>query len=410
MTHSRLADGGPGKAGQVTAAICLLLLAASCAGSSFEAPAQVNEGPLRERAVTNSKENIRVSAAVPTPEEAQSIFGVDLGEHGIQPLWLEISNHGERRFVFLPAGIDPEYFAPLEAAYLYEDEFTDESYQVFAEHFDAASLDHRSLILPGETISGFVYINKVDPTLIVEIDLVGENWSGRFDLLVPLPGTDHTLQAVAALRGIYDESPIVDIEDEEELRKALEALPCCTSNMMGTSQDLPLNLVVIGEIADIAPPFGRRQYRYRVVEPAYVFGRQQDFSAKKTSRWIAPQPHVIRAWLAPLRFRGQPITIMQVSMPSGGRFTATTESKQPIEPDLDIARNDVVQDLIYSQSLAKIGFVKAFARGATPDDAAYQTDGLRAVLRFTDEPVSLAEIDFFDWERLVDYQRKAKTK
>ena len=255
-----------------------------------------------------------------------------------------------------------------------------------------------------------VYTNKVDPTLIVEIDLVGENWSERFDLLVPLPRTDHTLQAIATLRGIYDESEFVDIEDEEELRRALEALPCCTSNMMGTSQDLPLNLVVIGEIGDIAPPFGRRRYRYRVVEPAYVFGRQQDFSAKKTSRWIAPQPHVMRAWLTPLRFRGQPVTIAQISMPSGGRFAAPAETKQPIEPDLDFARNDVVQELIYSQSLAKIGFVKAFAQGAALDDATYWTDGLRAVILFTKEPVSLAEIDFFDWERLADYHRKAKTE
>jgi hypothetical protein len=387
-----------------------LLLAAGCAGSSFEAPEQINEGPLRERAVTKSKENIRVSAAVPTPEEIDAIFGVDLYDNGIQPLWLEISNQGERRFVFLPAGIDPEYFAPLEAAYLYEDQFTEESYEAFADHFDAVSLDHRSLIMPGETISGFVYANKVDPTMIVEIDLVGENWSERFDLLVPLPGTDHTVQAIATLRGIYDESEIVNIEDEEELRRALEALPCCTSNMMGTREDLPLNLVVIGEISNSAPAFGRRRYRYRVVEPAYVFGRQQDFSAKKTSRWIAPQPHVIRAWLTPLRFRGEPVTIAQISMPSGGRFAAVTESKQPIEPDLDLARNDVVQEMMYSQSLAKIGFVKTFAQGAAPDDATYWTDGLRAVLLFTGEPVSLAEIDFFDWERLADYHRKAKSQ
>jgi hypothetical protein len=30
------------------------------------------------------------------------------------------------------------------------------------------------------------------------------------------------------------------------------------------------------------------------------------------------------------------------------------------------------------------------------------TDGLRAVLEFGGNAVSLAEVDFFDWERLVD--------
>jgi hypothetical protein len=79
---------------------------------------------------------------------------------------------------------------------------------------------------------------------------------------------------------------------------------------------------------------------------------------------------------------------------------------------VDEARNDVVQDLLYSQALAKIGFVKgaggASAAGPrpTPDGASYHTDGLRAVLVFGGNAVSLAELDFFDWERLVDYRHQ----
>jgi hypothetical protein len=34
----------------------------------------------------------------------------------------------------------------------------------------------------------------------------------------------------------------------------------------------------------------------------------------------------------------------------------------------------------------------------TPADSPYRTDGLRAVLMFGEDTVSLAEIDFFDWE------------
>jgi hypothetical protein len=93
-------------------------------------------------------------------------------------------------------------------------------------------------------------------------------------------------------------------------------------------------------------------------------------------------------------------------MPRGGRFAASNgpspTSPSGVDPDVDEARNGLVQDLIYSQSLAKIGFVKAFRNRAMPVDSSYRTDGLRAVLLFTDEPVSLQEIDFFDWERLVD--------
>ena len=94
----------------------------------------------------------------------------------------------------------------------------------------------------------------------------------------------------------------------------------------------------------------------------------------------------------------------------GGRFVASVEDETPrVEPDVDEARNDVVQDLFYSQSLAKLGFVK----GAVPPDGAsssYRTDGLRTVLVFGSNAVSLAEVDFFDWERLVDHQWDADPK
>jgi hypothetical protein len=385
----------------------LALLVAGCASSGYEAPAKVDQGSIRARAVTTSKNNIRASAAVPTAEEARAIFGVNLEEKGIQPLWLEIANSGQHSFVFLPTGVDPEYFAPQEAAHLFKSGLSDDGYAALADHFDAVSFDHRSLILPGETVSGFIHVNKVDPTMIVEIDLVGVEWSERLDLLVPMPGTEPAQRAIATLGWQYDEAEIRDIQNEVDLRAALEDLPCCTTNQVGTQQDLPLNLVVIGNITEVAPAFGRRNYRYREADPQYALGRRQDFSAKKTSRWIAPKPYTIRAWLAPLRYLGDPITVAQVSMPRGGRFAASNgpsaTSPSGIDPDVDAARNSLVQDLIYSQSLAKIGFVKAF-QGATPEDGSYRTDGLRAVLLFTDEPVSLQEIDFFNWERLVDYR------
>ncbi len=37
-------------------------------------------------------------------------------KQGIQPVWLEISNNRETRVSFLPVGLDPQYFTPLEVA------------------------------------------------------------------------------------------------------------------------------------------------------------------------------------------------------------------------------------------------------------------------------------------------------
>ena len=103
---------GPGKrqvkvgAGLVAG---LLMLVAACASApSFTPPPAVSDAFLREMAVTKAEDGIRVSATIPSREEARSIFGIDLREQGIQPLWLEIENGREGDIYFLPTGLDPE--------------------------------------------------------------------------------------------------------------------------------------------------------------------------------------------------------------------------------------------------------------------------------------------------------------
>jgi hypothetical protein len=404
------ADGvGPklSRAAMAAVGLALLLLTGACA-SPFERPVPVDDEPLRARAVTRTDAGIRVSAAAPSGDESRSIFGVDLDQRGIQPLWLEIENGSERSFYFLPTGLDPEYFAPLEVAFLYQGPFHDEGKAALAEHLEALSLDSRSPIFPGETVSGFVYANRADPSMMVNIDLIGREWSHSIGLVVPVPGTEAAQQRMAALRGLYTESDVVEIDDEPALRSALEELPCCAADQTG-GRSLPLNLVVIGELDEWGPAFVGRNYRYAPASPWHVFGRIQDLSGHRISRWVAPQPHTLRLWLAPLRYQGTPIWVGQVSTGLGGRFAASGEGTRRIAPDVDEARNDVVQDLLYSQAVAKIGFVEgagsvsAAEPGQTPEGSSYHTDGLRAVLMFGDAAVSLAEVDFFDWERLVDH-------
>jgi hypothetical protein len=358
--------------------------------------------------VTRTDDGIRVSAAVPSADESRSIFGVDLDQRGIQPLWLEIENGSERPFYFLPTGLDPEYFAPLEVAFLYQGPFGDEGKAALAEHLEALSFDRRRAIAPGETVSGFVYTNRADPSIMVQVDLIGREWSESIGLVVPVPGTEAAQQRMDALSGLYTDSDVVEIDDEPALRSALEELPCCAADQTG-ARSLPLNLVLIGKLDEWGPAFVRRNYRYAPASPWQAFGRMQDLSGRKISRWVAPQPHTLRLWLTPLRYQGKPIWVGQVSTDLGGRFAASGEGTRRIEPDVDEARNDVVQDLLYSQALAKVGFVKgaggvsAAEPGGAPDGSSYRTDGLRAVLVFGGEAVSLAEVDFFDWERLVDY-------
>jgi len=385
-----------------------LLLTAAC-GSSFHRPVLVDDGFLRERAITKTEDDIRVSAAVPSAGEARSAFGIDLSERGIQPLWLEIENGTNRPFIFLPTGLDPEYFAPLEVAFLYGDDLTEEGRATLAEHIKELSFDSRKLIYPGETVSGFVYVNRFDPSLVAEVTLIGRKWSDRIALLVPVPGTVGGQLGVDAARQVHSDDEFTEIDDEATLRAALAELACCAAREKGSEETLPLNLVLIGTVAELGPAFTSRGYRYTPASPLYAFGRQQDLSGHRTSRWVAPQPHTLRFWLTPLRYRGKPIWVGQVSSRRGGRFAGSVEERQRIEPDVDEARNDLIQDLLYSQSIRKIGFVTGVGRVAAnrqeqkSDSFVFHTDGLRGVILFGGKDVSLAMIDFFDWENLVDH-------
>jgi hypothetical protein len=129
---------------------------------------------------------------------------------------------------------------------------------------------------------------------------------------------------------------------------------------------------------------------------------------------VPAQPHVMRTWLTDIRFRGQPVWIAQVSTPLGGRFASEiiSDAGPRIDPNVDEAQIDLVQDMIYSQHLARLGFVEGVgevmqsAPRETSAGGTYYTDGLRAVLFFENRPVSISQIQFLPWERLADHYRK----
>jgi hypothetical protein len=204
------------------------------------------------------------------------------------------------------------------------------------------------------------------------------------------------------------------VGSEAALRKVLEQLPCCVTKGVDSGPAAePLNVVIIGALDDWTTAFLRRGYTYHALTPRYVFGRAQDFSGKKLNRgYTMAQAHTIRFWQTPLRYQGKPVWVGQTSVRQGGRFAAKAEAEVtlPLEPHVDEARMDLNQDLAYSQALIKIGFVKGAGQPqAIPAENAseglsYTTDGLRVVMIFDDRPASLEEIDFFDWERLVDYR------
>jgi len=390
--------------------MCIVMIISACA-STFESPNLFDDTGLRKNAQTIAEDGIRVSATVPNLEESRSIFGIDLEKKGVQPLWLEIENNTDRQIYFLPTGLDPEYFSPREVSFAFHRLFSKSANTQLDNHIE--SLGFRYIINPHSTSSGFVFTNSDEGSKFVTVDLIGRKWTKSFTLIVPTPDRKFPEDHYNRVSRMITSSELIEAEDDSRLRELLEQLPCCTSSKDGV-QGQPLNIVLIGDIQDVAPAFVLRSYRYTPVAPMYVFQRSQDISASKRDRWVSAQPHVLRAWLTTILFQNKPVWIGQVSTPLGGRFARESDDGKDLYIDsfVDEARNDLVQDIIYSQSLVKMGFVKGVGRVMAstpqkiPSGATYHTDGLRAVLMFEDRSVSLSEIEFFGWERLVDHYRQ----
>ena len=385
-------------------------------------PRPVEEVSFLERAQTQVENNVRVTAAVLSPEESEALFDVPLYKKGIQPIWLEIENTDEEPVLFLPVSIDPEYFPPLEVAYMHRRGFSKTSNkrmeQYFHEHFMG------QYIPPGDTRSGFVFTHLDLGTKIFNVDLVGQDHQIRtFTFVINVPGlrADHH---DVDWDDLYSESEIVS-HDEAGLRRALERLPCCVTNQEGTKQGNPINVVFIGKGIDVLhalvrsgwnetestagtpPPKNEpsssvwRRFRYSPVTPRYLFGRSQDAAFRK-NRETASEQNELRLWLSPLTLEGEPVWVGQVSRDVGLRVAGKVVIRK-IEPSMDATRTYMLQSLWYGQALWKYAYVKGV--GETPITSPrqnirgdrYFTDGYRLVLWPSSEPMSFTDVEFVEW-------------
>jgi hypothetical protein len=314
--------------------VCLVMFTGGCATTTFVRPASVDLGALRQRAETAVEGDIRVFAAIPRREESMAIFGIDLSEKNIQPVWLEIENNSDRLIYFLRTGLDPEYFSPREVAFAFYGSMSDDDKTRLVQHIE--SLGFRDPIGPQSSVSGFVFTNEDQETKFVTVDLLSRGSSSHLTLLVPIPERSLTEDRIAKIYAMIAEAKPLHVEDESQLRSLLEKLPCCTASENGVEGE-PLNVVQIGDLDATGPALTRRHFRYTAVSPRYVFGRPQDLSAKKVGRWVTTQPHVLRLWLTEIRFQGKVVWVGQISTPKGGRFAGATsdESLPVIDPDVD---------------------------------------------------------------------------
>jgi hypothetical protein len=392
-------------------------------------PTPMDEVGFKLRSETRTKDDVAVSAVVLTAEEAQAAFDVKLYKKKIQPVWLEITNSTDEEFLFMPRSLDPDYFSPLEVAqktsWTWSKKANLEKKWFFYEN------QMPFLIPPGETISGFVFANRHKGVRWVLVQLFSEHKAVQVEFIHEVPGFKadfHKLEKGNLYELLYAGQEIVDLTESDDLRKWVEEQPATVTNADGTKTGDPLNLVIIGDSEAVWPAFLRAgwdptaamtagsalktgffgifggAYRYSPISDLYVYGRSQDIALQKIRSNIHYRNH-LRLWLAPVTYKGLPVLLGQISRDIGSRMTtkSSTLTTHRIDPNVDDTRAALVQDFIYSQALAAHGRVGGV--GVVPPEAPrgnltgdpWFTDGYRAVMRLTDEPTDLLEIDWIDW-------------
>ena len=137
----------------------------------------------------------------------------------------------------------------------------------------------------------------------------------------------------------------------------------------------------------------------------YVFDRHQDIAVQKARSDVNLRNHM-RLWLAPVKLNGSPVWVGQISHDIGVRLTSKTITTHKIDPQVDETRWYLMQDMFYSQSLARYAFVKGVGV-SHPDNPRvnytgdpYWTDGLRLVMWLSAEPVSYNQVEAVRWDTL----------
>jgi len=402
---------------------CLALLGFAVGCSTFN-PAPETYQPQLERALTQTNGPVIASVAILGRKEAAQMFDLPLHKERIQAAWVRVRNLGTNSYYFMPASLDPDYYAPGEVAYIFREFMHSKRNRKVAEMMEGRNIPMQ--VPPGQTVEGFVFTPLNQGAKHLRVDLLGELEYIQFEFFVQPPTGKYDFQRVE-FEKIYPPEQVHDYS-LKELPAVLKSLPATTTDARGKGAGDPLNLVVVGKQGSFALAFGRqgwnvtevltfgnvfklissfvfgRTWETSPVSSLYVFDRPQDFALQKARGTIHERNH-LRLWLAPFTCEGDLVFVGQISRDIGLRFTfkAPGWMTHKIDPDVDEARNYLTQEMLTTESVRRVGWVEGAGkstrakpqRNLTGDP--YYTDGLRVVLFLSKEPTSPAEVRFDDW-------------
>ena len=366
-------------------------------------PAKFDDSDLRARAETEQVKGVKLSAAVLSTDDSQRMFGANINGAGVQPVWIEVENTTDQMLWLLRPGTDPDLFSPLEVAWSFHTSFAGETNALLDDHFH--SLSFQNPIAPGTKQSGVIFTNPHQQSRLLNIDILGQGQLFPFTLFLTVP--DDRTDDDTALENVYQliEMAVDDYQNADTFRARLEQLPCCATSADGNAAGDPLNVILVGDLADIVTALVRRGFRSSALEFDSVqrlFDRPPDIVGRKIVTGGMPE-NWIRIWVAPFRYQGKTVFVVQAGRRQGWRFEEIEDKDLMLNPNVDEVRNHLIQDLLYSSGLSKIAFVSgvgATRPGELRDSlggASYHTDGLRAVLFLVTRPLSLSDVQILDW-------------
>ena len=396
-----------------------LLLSTGC-GSFHPRPYPLTAPP--KNAFTQTNGAVIVTAAAYTQAQSKQQFDLNLESNEIQPIWMRIQNNSDSTFLLLPANTDPFYYSAAEMARKFKGLIFHRNTKERYAYLVSCMIDE--YIPPHTTREGYIFAQRKDGFRRANILLFSEKQIRRFTFLFP---GEHIAPDHHHVSFNERKSTTVNISSND-LRTALRNLPCYTANASEKQQGDPLNFIIIGSQNDLFAALAGSgwdetetlnlksawrtlrafvtgaSYRFSPVSSLFVFGRRQDAAFQKIRRNIHSRCH-LRIWLSPLRYQRRPVWIGQISRDIGIRFTTKTANltTHVIDPDVDGDRWYLIQELLRQQCLEKIGYVSGGTEysvqhpGHNLTGDPYFTDGLRAVLFLSNEPIALDELKLLHW-------------
>ena len=380
------------------ALLCSALLS-GCGGKAYQHgdPAAMD---FRARAEAQSDGAIHVSAAVLGVDETHHLFGLDLYEQGIQPVWLKIENRGEKHARYALVSTDPFYFSPLEVAYKNRGGYSDEARAAMERHFDNVAMPRH--IDPGETREGFVFTHADRGAKGFNVDVFSGGEAHGFMFLLRVPGFAPDYANID-FETIYEDHEFTVYHDDE-LHRAVRELPCCGASAEGEETSGALNVILVGPGRDLLIALLRSRWEETSSaeaaegEDVFLFGRKQD-AIFSYQTFDGDSIYELRLWLAPMLHGEDSVWVGQLR-----HFFGFRRAIGLFDPDVDNARNFTLQNLIYGQTLEKLAWVAG--EQVMPVESLWSgliqtpffTDGHRLVLWLSPEPFSMGDIEAFDWD------------